>query len=91
MTKRNKMTNPEEQLEMLESHLAGTLQPVAPPKEVVQRVRLRIQMPDRHEIIMRLNDWRRLFFVFGGVLSGMMLLITLARALYYLVGRRSPI
>ena len=29
-----------------------------------------------------------LFFVFGGVMSGMFALITLARAFYYLVGRK---
>jgi hypothetical protein len=29
-----------------------------------------------------------MFFVLGGVMSGMMVLITIARALYYLVGRK---
>jgi len=91
MTKRKKTITPEEELEVLESHLAVTLKPVTPPKEITQRLRARIQMPARDEIMQRLSDWRKLFFVFGGVLSGMMLLITIARAFYYLVGRRSPI
>ena len=90
MTNRRKKITPEEQLEVLESHLAVTLQPVRPSKEIIQRLKARIQMPARDEIILRLRDWRRLFLVFGGVLSGMMLLVTLARAFYYLVGRRSP-
>ncbi|MBI5961955.1 MAG: hypothetical protein HY863_00640 [Chloroflexi bacterium] len=90
MTKRRKTITPEEELEVLESHLAVTLKPVAPPKEITQRLRERIRMPARDEIVLRLNDWRRLFLIFGGVLSGMMLLVTVARALYYLVGRRSP-
>jgi hypothetical protein len=90
MTKRKQTITPEEQLEILESHLAGTLKPVTPPKDIVQRLRARIHMPMRDEIVLRFSDWRRLFIVFGGVLSGMMLLVTIARALYYLVGRRSP-
>lgn len=90
MTKRKKTITPERELEVLESHLAVTLKPVTPSKEITQRLRERIRMPARDEIVSRLNDWRRLFLVFGGVLSGMMLLITLARAFYYLVGRRSP-
>jgi hypothetical protein len=48
-------------------------------------------MPAREEIALRLSDWRKLFLVFGGVLSGMMLLITVARSFYYLVGRRGPV
>jgi len=47
-----------------------------------------MRMPNREEIKYRLSDWNRLFLVFGGVLSGMLLLITLARAFYYLTGRR---
>lgn len=90
MTKRKKTITPEEKLEVLESHLAVTLKPVAPSKEIAQRLRARIQMPARDEIVLRFRDWQRLFVVFGGVLSGMMLLLTVARALYYLIGRRSP-
>ncbi len=88
MTKRKQTHSPEEDIQFLEAHLAGTLKPVAPPKEIVQRLKIRVQMPGRKEITSRLSDWRRLFVVFGGVVSGMLLLITLARAFYYLVGRR---
>jgi hypothetical protein len=88
MSKRTQTHNPEEDIQSLEAHLAGTLKPLKPPKEIVQRVNMRIRMPNREEITMRLTDWRRLFIVFGGVISGMLLLITLARAFYYLAGRR---
>ena len=88
MTKRKMTKAAPEDLDAIEAHLAGTLQPVAPPEEVVQRLRVRIQMPNREEIVSRLGDWYRLFFVFGGVISGMMLLITIARAFYYLTGRK---
>lgn len=88
MTKRNQTHTPEEDIQLLEAHLAGTLKPVSPPMEVVQRLRGRIQMPTRSEITLRLTDWRRMFLVFGGVMSGMLVIVTLARAFYYLVGRK---
>lgn len=77
-----------ENLESLEAHLAGTLRPVSPPKDFVIRLRDRVRLPEREEIVNRLRDWSRLIMVFGSVMSGMVLLITIARALYYLVGRR---
>ncbi len=89
MAKRTKMYSIDaEGLEVLEAHLAGTLRPVAPSKDIVQRLYERIRMPSRDEINLRLSDWRRLFIVFSGVFSGMLLLITLARAFYYLAGRK---
>jgi hypothetical protein len=88
MTKRNQIHTPEEDIQLLEAHLAGTLKPMTPPTEVVQRLRGRIQMPTRSEITLRLTDWRRMFLVFGGVMSGMLMIVTLARAFYYLVGRK---
>ena len=88
MIKRRKTYTSEEDIQFLEAHLAGTLKPVTPPKDIIQRLRERVHMPDRNEITLRLADWRRLFFVFGGVISGMLLLITLARAFYYLTGRK---
>ena len=88
MAKNKQTLNPEEDFQLLEAHLAGTLKPVKPPKKTIQRVNMRMRMPNREEIAMRLTDWRRLFLVFGGVISGMLLLITVARAMYYLSGRR---
>lgn len=85
---KSKTTLSDDQINALEAHLAGTLRPVTPPNEVVQRLRERIRFPQPDEIVLRLRDWERMFFVFGGVMSGMLVLITLARAFYYLVGRR---
>ncbi len=78
-----------ENLEYLEAHLAGTLRPVAPPNDLVQRLREHIHFPERELIVSRLRDWKRLFFVFGSVMSGMLILITLARAFYYVFWRRN--
>jgi hypothetical protein len=75
---RHKQTHtPEEDIQFLEAHLAGTLKPVAPSKETAKRLnaRMRMRIPNREEINLR-------------VISGMLLLITLARAFYYLTGRR---
>ena len=80
--------NTPENLTSLEERLAGTLRPITPSKDIVKRLRDRIHFPERDEIINRLRDWNRLFLVFTSVMSGMMLLITVARALYYIVGRR---
>ena len=78
-----------ENFESLEAHLAGTLRPVTPSKDFVQRLRERVRLPERGVFVNRLRDWNRLFLVFGSVMSGMLLLITVTRALYYLVGRRN--
>lgn len=91
MAKRKADLTHEEDLNSLEAHLAGTLKPVIPPSDIVQRLRGRIQMPTRSEITLRLTDWRRMLFVLGGVMSGMLLLITLARVFYYLAGRRNGV
>ena len=87
MNKR-KTTLSDDQIYALETHLAGTLKRVTPPKEVVMRLRQRIHFPERAEIVSRLRDWQRMFLVFGGVMSGLLVVITVARALFHLVGRR---
>lgn len=78
----------QERLDAIERHLAGTLRPVVPSRDLIQRLRGRIRIPDRSEIAGRLRDWRTLMLVLGGVLSGALMLITFARALFHLVGRR---
>jgi hypothetical protein len=75
--------DPESELDALEAHLAGTLKPVSPPGDLLQRLRDRIRLPAREEIVLRFRDWRRLFLVFGGVMSGLLLLITVARAFFH--------
>jgi len=72
----------------LETRLARTLKPVRPSNDMLQRLRGRIRFPDREEIVSRLSNWKKMFLVFGGVMSGMLAIITIARAFYYLVGRR---
>ena len=72
----------------LETRLSGTLKPFQPSSDIVQRLRERIRFPTPEEIQMRLKDWRRMFIVLGGVMSGMLIIITIARAFFHLVERR---
>ena len=88
MKKSNLKIEFEDQLFALEEHLAGTLKPITPPKELVSRLRERIHFPQPEEIALQLGNWRRLFLVYGGVMSGLLVFITIARALFYFVGRR---
>jgi hypothetical protein len=73
----------------LEAHLAGALRPVRAPREFINRLGEGIHIPPREQIVLHLGDWRRLFFVFSGVISGMLVLMTVARALLYVSGRRN--
>ena len=81
------MKDSENQLFALEAHLAGTLKHVTPSSEIVQRMRARIRFPQPKEITSRFGDWRRLFVVYGGVMSGLLVTITLARAFFYFFRR----
>jgi len=88
MAGKNTTPNPDEILLDLEERLAGTLKPIRPSTDVVQRLRERIRFPVREELVSRLADWKRMFFVFGGVMSGLLITITVARAFFYLVSRK---
>ncbi|MFH1185960.1 MAG: hypothetical protein V1755_13115 [Chloroflexota bacterium] len=79
----------EERLDAIEKQLAGTLRPVAASRDLIQRLRERIRIPDRRELAERLRDWQTLLLVLGGVLSGAVMVLTVARALFHMVGRRA--
>jgi len=83
------ITSSEPPLDALEAHLAGALKPVMPRKDFVHDLRARIHLPRREEIAARLHDWQRLFLVFSGVISGLLIILTVARALFHLFGRRN--
>jgi hypothetical protein len=85
----NKSISEQEQIGAIEGRLAGTLRPVTPPEGFVERLRGHMRWPDGTEIVVRFRDWERLMLVFGGVLSGAVMIMTVARALYHIFGRRS--
>ena len=72
----------------IEERLAGTLKPIRPSSDVVQRLRERIRFPAPEEVAWRLRDWQRMFLIFGGVMSGMLVILTIARAFYFFVRSR---
>ena len=72
----------------IEERLAGTLKPIRPSSDVVQRLRERIRFPAAEEVAWRLREWQRMFLVFGGVMSGMLVILTIARAFYFFVRSR---
>ncbi len=78
-----------EQIDAIEGRLAGTLRRVVPPPGFVTRLRGHIHVPERTEIAMRLYEWERLLVIFAGILSGAVAVLTVARAMYHLFGRRS--
>lgn len=78
----------EDQLFTLEEYLAGALKPITPPNDLVQRLRERIRFPQADEIVSRLGNWRRLFLIYGGVMSGLLVVITVARAFFYFWSKR---
>jgi hypothetical protein len=83
------MNAQERDFDALEGRLAGTLRPVSPPDEFVQRLRSRIHVPERGDLTVRLQAWVRAMVVFGGVMSGAVVVIAVLRALYHILGRRS--
>ncbi|MBI4762543.1 MAG: hypothetical protein ACOYYF_01305 [Chloroflexota bacterium] len=89
MARSKTTTLPDELLSSLEARLAGTLKPIQPSSDIVQRLRERIHFPAREQIALRLSDWKKMFLVLGGVMSGMVVVITLARAFFYLWSRKS--
>jgi len=78
----------ENQLDALEEHLADTLKPITPPSDLVARMRDRIRFPQKEEIVTRLGNWRQLLLVYLGVMSSFLVVITVARAFYYFLGKK---
>ncbi len=85
----NRGMSEDEEIDAIEGRLAGTLRRVTPPTEFVQRLRGHIHLPERGAIAVRIEQWERLLFVFGSVLSGAVAVLTVARAMYHLFGRRN--
>jgi len=75
-------------LAAIEEHLADALRPIRPRQDFVKRLREGIRIPQREEIALKLQDWETLLVVFGGVFSGAVVILTVARALFHVFGRR---
>ncbi len=85
----NRADSEQGRLAALEANLAKVLRPVRPRQAFVRRIREGIRIPARAEIALRLRDWQTLLLVFGGVFSGAVVILTLARAMFHIFGRRN--
>jgi len=71
-----------------EARLEAALHPVHPSRKFVQSMRQRIETRAPVEVARRrLNDPPALLLILGGVLSVSLLIITAARAFFYLANR----
>lgn len=84
-----RQSNDHDELIDLEKRLRGTLRPVVPPRDLLSRLQNRIRIPSAGELTARLRGWQTLWLALVGVLSGALVILTLARALFHLTGRRS--
>lgn len=76
------------QNETIESRLAQAFQRVRPSTAFVNTVRERIQIRQPQVIVEKFSRKRQtMMLALGGVLSASLLILTLARIVYYLLGR----
>ncbi len=85
----SKSTGTDKNFESIEAYLAETLMRVQPSKEMIHRLRGRLHFPQREQIAVRLREWQSLLVVLGGVMSGLLLTITVARAFFHFFERRT--
>ncbi len=84
----NNSNSDQGRLAALEAHLAQALRPIRPRQDYVRGLREGIRIPQRAEIAMKLQDWETLLVILGGVFSGAVVIVTVARAMFHLFGRR---
>ena len=70
-----------------EARLEAVLHPVHPSSKYVQTLRQRINFKAPVEVAQRLSSPPSMLMILGGVLSVSLLLITIARGVFYLVNR----
>ena len=71
----------------VETRLENAFRPVSPSRKFVQKVRSRIQLAPSVVVAERLNNTPRLILLIGGVLTGLILLASGVRAVFYLVNK----
>ena len=80
------MSKPEN-TNQIEAMLDSTMRSVRPPDDVMQRLRAKIGNFEPNIIAKRLSNWEFSLIIVGSVMSVAMVIVTIARALYYLFGR----
>ncbi len=77
------------QLESVEAQLQAAFKPVKPSREFVKTVEHRIKFSSPAVAIRRASNTNTLLIILGSVLSALVLIVTVSRALYYLMGKSS--
>ncbi|MCP4140014.1 MAG: hypothetical protein GY755_06950 [Chloroflexi bacterium] len=77
-----------DEVSVLENSLSGTLQSIRPPSEVMLRLQERIGKLEPNRIAKRISAWELSIITAGAVMSVAMLILTLARALFYFFSRQ---
>mgnify|MGYP007066212741 FL=1 len=77
-----------EEVSELENSLSGTLQSIRPPSEVMQRLQERIGKLEPNRIAKRISAWELSIIIAGAVMSVAMVILTVARALFYFFSRQ---
>jgi hypothetical protein len=78
------MTN---ELNPFEARLEAVLHPVQPSRKYVQAIRKRITFKAPMEVAQRLSNTPSMIMILGGVLSVSLLILTVARAIFFLANR----
>lgn len=76
-----------EHVKNIESRLTQTFRRVTPSSTFVNTVRGRIHNGSQQMVMQKQSPRHHLLLALGGVLSASLLILTLARVLFYLVGR----
>jgi hypothetical protein len=79
----------EETLAEMEARLENTLQPIAPSSGFVTTLRKRVTMPSREIMVEKFGSYPQLFLAFASVMSASLVILTVARALYFFFYRKS--
>ncbi len=81
------MTTKTTDMNLFEARLEQAMRPVHPSSGFVTTMRKRINFKAPVEVAERISDQPSLLLILGGVLSVSLLIITAARAIFYLTNR----
>jgi hypothetical protein len=76
-------------IDTMEAQLQAAFKPVKPSREFVKTVKNRINLSSPAVAIRRASNPNSLLIILGSVLSALVLILTVTRALYYLLGKSS--
>ncbi len=78
----------ESEVSELEKTLSSALKPLSPPIDVMQRLKKQIGSLEPHRFAKRISTWELSIITIGSVMSAAMVILTIARALFYFFGRK---